>query len=106
MTTFTEEDGATLAWIGEEDEGAGGSEGRGRLGRRHSRRQWAGYGSLHRHRVQPGRCTTDADEVPKDVVDLIGFLNNGRSLQFGRTELRGVYEKSPLHHILLLYGRG
>ena len=68
MTTFTEADEAPLAWIGEEDEGGGGSERRGRLGRRQSRRQWVGRGSVHRGLVQPGRCTTDLDEMAKDCL--------------------------------------
>ena len=34
--------------------------------------------------VHPGRCTTNLDEVTKDVLDLVNVLDSGRSLQFGR----------------------
>lgn len=43
-----------------------------------------GYGSVHRGLVQPGRCTTDLDEVPKDVLDLVRILDDREALQFCR----------------------
>ncbi len=52
--------GATLARDCERDGGGGGSEGRGRSGRRQSRRQWAGRFSSQRTRSdREGRCERD-----------------------------------------------
>jgi len=52
--------GATLARDCERDGGSGGSEGRGRSGRRQSRRQWAGRFSSQRTRSdREGRCERD-----------------------------------------------
>jgi hypothetical protein len=39
-----------------------------------------GYNSVHRGLVQPERCTTDLDQVPKETPDLIGDLDNGQYL--------------------------
>ena len=84
MTTSAGSGEATLALIGREEEHGGDSDDRGRSGHRYSRQQGAEHRSVHRVFVQTGRCTTDFDEVTKDLLDLVNVLDNGESLQLGR----------------------
>ncbi len=83
MTTSATSGEATLALIGHEEQQGCDSQGTGRSGHRQWRRPWAGHGSVHRGLVQPGRCTTDSDEMTKHMLDLISVPDNGNDLHLG-----------------------
>ena len=47
-------------------------------------------GSLRGGLVQPGQCTSDPNEVTKDVLDLVRVLDDGESMHFSSAKRPAV----------------